>query len=188
MKMRGAAGEVAVVNEGDLFFAVEVIDFSHAEEFSLGLDLPLVGLGVKRAVGGEVVRDDEEHEIFGAGVGNLVGGAGRLGEGVAGFDDCLGAVAGADGGGAGEDDKELELLRVGVQRADGGAGRDAALLEIEGVSATPGTGVADATEGERDVFGEGVVFTGGGAAFGFGEGGDGDGFHGRGRMGIRNRN
>ena len=67
---------------------------------------------------------------------------------------------------------------MGVQRADGGAGRDAALLEVEGVSAGPGAGVAHAAEGERDVFGEGVVFAGGGAGFGFGEGGDGDDVHG----------
>ena len=86
--------------------------------------------------------------------------------------------AGAHGGGAGFDDEVFPLREVRVEGAHGGAGRDAAELDVAGMTAAPGAAVTDAAEGEGNVADEGAERAAGRALFGFREIGEVDPGHG----------
>lgn len=135
------------------FLAVEVVDLGHAKEFSLGLQHPFFRVGIPSAVGGWIVGDDVEDEIFRAGVDDLVGRAGWLHESIAGL--CgVGRGINADGGGAADHDEEFPLDGVGMLWADRCSGWHAADLKVEGMSAAPGSDILRRAEGEGNVFAE----------------------------------
>jgi len=150
------------------FFAVEVMGGVGAEEEAGRAERVFVGVGIMAAVDGRVVGDDEDFEIGGAGVDELVGGAGRVDEAVAGADGKR-AVGRAGGAGAGLDEEEFPLREVGVIGADGGAGRKPAKLDVERMTAGPCPTISDTAEREGNVATERVEFAGGRAEFFFSE-------------------
>jgi hypothetical protein len=106
-----------------------------------------VGIGIVAGVDGRIVGDDENFEVGGAGVEQLVRYAGWVNKKIADADGGE-AVGRAHGAGAGADDEQFPLADVEVIGADRGAGREAADLEIKRMPAAPRAGVAEAAEGE----------------------------------------
>ena len=91
-------------------------------------------------VGLGLVGDDDEGEVFGAGVDELVGLSGWEDEVVAGFDGFF-ALGGAHLAAAAEDVVGLPLRGVLMEGEIGLSGGNALDFEVKGVAAAPGAGV-----------------------------------------------
>ena len=110
-----------------------------------------------RVVDGWVVGDAEVEEIGVADVGERVGLAGRVKDGVAGGEK-LRFVAGADFSGAAEEEEEFPLRGVRVERAGRFAGCEFAEFDVERMSAEAGGRIVLGAERERELFARAAEF------------------------------
>jgi hypothetical protein len=132
----------------------------HPKELTLRFDEPLFGVGVGDHVGRGLVGDDVVEQVGLAGVGELVGLAGREQQAVAGHEGVH-TVRRARLASPAQDDEQLPLGGVGVQGLVGGPGWHAGQLHGKGVATTPGAHVLDAAQSEREVLAVDAKLAGG---------------------------
>jgi hypothetical protein len=127
--------------------AFEVVHFLNLENLPLWLGHPFAGVGVVDHIRLRLVSDDEEGEVFGAGVDELMSLSGREDEVVTRL-DRLPALRRACLAAAGEDVIGLPLGGMLVERKVDLPRRDAVDFEVERVAAAPGADVLLPSSGD----------------------------------------